>query len=106
MNRVCTIILLVSVMLSEVYYLIRSKSDGRYLTARPDGVASGYLLLFSENFDALSYLNTHAADVANRLAVESIPRTQVGSLLKRWGFIGVGVVTDPLLPKIDFLQHG
>jgi hypothetical protein len=92
-------------MLSEVYYLLRSKTDGRYLIARPNAEASGYLLLFNENFDALSYLNAHAAEVANRFAVESIPRTQVGNLLKRWGFDGIGVVTDPLLPKVEFLQH-
>ncbi|WP_066381384.1 MULTISPECIES: hypothetical protein [unclassified Anabaena] len=92
-------------MLSEVYYLVRSKADGRYLTARPGEETSGYLLLFRENFDALTYLNTHAAEVANRFAVESIPGTQLGSLLQRWGFTGVGVVTDPLLPKVDFLQH-
>jgi hypothetical protein len=92
-------------MLSEVYYLIRSKTDGNYLIARPDTETSGYLLLFQENFDALSYLNTHAGDLANRFAVESIARTQLGNLLKRWGFSGVGIVTDPLLPKIDFLQH-
>ncbi|QSJ17069.1 hypothetical protein JYQ62_36385 [Nostoc sp. UHCC 0702] len=92
-------------MLSEVYYLVRSKADGRYLTARPSAEASGYLLLFRENFDALSYLNTHAADVANRFAVESIPGTQLGSLLKRWGFSGVGIVSDPLLPKVEFLEH-
>ncbi|AUT03796.1 hypothetical protein ACQFX9_04965 [Aliinostoc sp. HNIBRCY26] len=92
-------------MLSEVYYILRSKADGRYLTARPSEETSGYLLLFRENFDALSYLNTHAPEVANRFAIESLPGTQLGSLLKRWGFIGVGIVTDPLLPKVDFLQH-
>jgi hypothetical protein len=92
-------------MFADAYYLIRSKSDGRYLTARPNAEESGYLLLFGESFDALSYLNTHAAEVANRFAVESISRTQVRSLLQRWGFIGVGLVTDPLLPKVDFLQH-
>ncbi|MBD2210478.1 hypothetical protein H6G64_14000 [Calothrix sp. FACHB-156] len=93
-------------MLSEVYYLVRSRSDGRYLTARPDAETSGYLLLFKEHFDALSYLNTHAAEVANRFAVESIPGTQINSLLKRWGFYGIGIVTDPLLPKVEFLQQG
>ncbi|MCF2147436.1 hypothetical protein IQ276_013615 [Desmonostoc muscorum LEGE 12446] len=92
-------------MLSEVYYLVRSKSDGRYLTARPNAEASGYVLLFRENFDALSYLNTHAGEVANRFAIESIAGTQLGSLLKRWGFTGVGIVTDPLLPKVEFLQY-
>ncbi|WGV26356.1 hypothetical protein [Halotia branconii] len=92
-------------MLSEVYYIVRSQADGRYLIARPNTETSSYLLLFREHFDALSYLNTHAAEVANRFAVESLPGTQLGSLLKRWGYSGVGIVTDPLLPKVEFLQH-
>jgi hypothetical protein len=93
-------------MLSQVYYILRSKTDGKYLTARIDDHQSGYLLLFKEDFDARSYLNTHAADLADRLAIESISGTQLGSLLKRWGFAGVGVVNDPLLPNIEFLQQG
>jgi hypothetical protein len=93
-------------MLSEVYYLVRSPSDGRYLTAHPDESGSSYLLLFREHFDALSYLNTHAGELANRLAVESIPGSQLSNLLKRWGFVGMGIVTDPLIPKIEFLKHG
>jgi len=88
-----------------IYYIIRSRSDGKYLTARVDDDTSGYLLLFKEDFDAMSYLNTHAADLANRLTVESQASTQIGSLLKRWGFAGVGIVNDPLLPEIEFLQH-
>ncbi|MEB3180389.1 MAG: hypothetical protein VKL59_15360 [Nostocaceae cyanobacterium] len=93
-------------MLSQVYYLIRSTSDGSYLVARPKSQPAGYLLLFREHFDALSYLNTHGADVANRFAVESLPSTQLGGLLKRWSFQGVGIVQDPLLPKIEFLEQG
>ncbi len=93
-------------MFSEVYYLLRSKADGRYLVARPNpDNASTYLLLFRENFDALSYLNTHAAEVANRFSVESLPSAQLGSLLQRWGFTGVGIVSDPLVPNIEFLQQ-
>ncbi len=92
-------------MFSEVYYLARSKADGRYLAALPNREALGYLLLFRENFDALSYLNTHAASVANRFSIESVPGSQIGGLLKRWGFSGVGIVSDPLLPKIEFLSH-
>ncbi|NMG08131.1 hypothetical protein [Brasilonema sp. UFV-L1] len=92
-------------MFSEVYYLVRSKADGRYLAALANPKTNGYLLLFREHFDALSYLNTHAAEVANRFAVESVPGSQVGGLLKRWGFNGVGIVSEPLLPKIEFLQH-
>ncbi|MEC4886216.1 MAG: hypothetical protein SAL70_33590 [Scytonema sp. PMC 1070.18] len=92
-------------MFSEVYYLIRSKTDGRYLVAHPNpDKASGYVLLFRQDFDALSYLNKYAGELANRFAVESLPGSQIGTLLKRWGFSGIGIVSDPLLPKIEFLQ--
>jgi len=96
-------------MLSQVYYLVRSRADGRYLLAHPrtdaeSGETPGYLLMFREHFEALSYLNTHGLAVAERFAVESVPATQIGSLLKRWGFTGVGIVQDPLLPKIEFLS--
>ncbi|NHC37506.1 hypothetical protein [Scytonema millei] len=94
-------------MLSQIYYIARSKADGRYLVARVNrDVAdenAGYLLLFSEYFEALTYLNTHGAGVADQFGIESIPGTQLGALLKRWNFIGVGIVRDPLLPKIEFL---
>ncbi len=43
-------------------------------------------------------------EVANRFTVESISGTQVGNLVKRWGFTGVGIVSDPLLPKVDFMN--
>ncbi|MBW4641359.1 MAG: winged helix-turn-helix domain-containing protein [Gloeocapsa sp. UFS-A4-WI-NPMV-4B04] len=96
-------------MLSQVYYLVRSKADGSYLLAHLNSdiksSESGYLLIFREHFDALSYLNKHGSDVAERFAVESVPSTQVGSLLKRWGFSGVGIVQEPLLPKIEFFSH-
>ncbi|NWF62465.1 MAG: hypothetical protein HXY43_25310 [Fischerella sp.] len=92
-------------MFSEVYYLVRSKTDGSYLTARPNSEGLGYLLVFREHFDALSYLNTHARDLANRFAVESLPGSQLGSLLKRWGFSGLAIVSDPLVPKVEFLQQ-
>ena len=88
-----------------VYYIIRSRTDGKYLTARVDDAKSGYLLLFKEDFEALSYLNTHAADLASQLTVESLASSQIGSLIKRWSFAGVGIVNDPLLPEIEFLQH-
>ncbi len=91
-------------MISQVYYIIRSQTDGKYLTAKIDDSQSGYLLLFKEDFEARSYLNTHAPDLTERLAVESLPGIQVGNLLKRWGFAGLGVVNDPLLPNIEFLN--
>jgi hypothetical protein len=99
-------------MLSQTYYLIRSRQDGSYLVAHPDrgGPAgenssspSGYLLMFREHFDALSYLNKHGAGVADRFAVETIAGAQVANLLKRWGFSGIGMVQDPLLPRVEFL---
>jgi len=116
-------------MLSQVFYLIRSKADGQYLVARTKAepqrgddrtgdtkpvdaravdartVDAQYLLVFKEHYDALSYINTHGAGVADRFAVESIAGTQLGNLLKRWGFMGMGMVQDPLLPRIEFLQH-
>ena len=91
-------------MLSETYYLIRSKADGRYLAARPnEDDGSTFVLLFRESFDALSYLNTHAGDLVDRLGVETISGTQIKTVLQRWSFKGVGIVTDPLLPTIEFL---
>ena len=94
-------------MLSLIFYIIRSRSDGSYLVARPESgsnpSAGGYLLMFREDFEALSYLNKWGGDVAHRFAVESLPGSQVKNLLKRWGFIGVGVVVDPLVPNIEFL---
>lgn len=100
-------------MFSQAYYLIRSRADGSYLVAHPGAgenvkedqpVKASFLLLFREHFDALSYLNTHALEVADRFTVESIPGTQVDSLLKRWSFNGIGVVQDPLIPKVEFLS--
>jgi hypothetical protein len=91
-------------MYSEIFYLIRSKLDGKYLVAHPktkDGM--GYLILFKEHFDALSYLNKYAEDVRDRFSVESLPGSQLKSLVKRWEFEGVGIVQDPLLPRIEFL---
>ncbi|MGB3264018.1 MAG: hypothetical protein WBA89_08660 [Microcoleus sp.] len=91
-------------MLSQVFYLLRSRADGKYISAcpNPDSAVS-FLLMFREDYDALSYLNAHAADVADRFGVESISGSQVKKLLERWGFNGVGVVQDPLLPNIEFL---
>lgn len=96
--------------MSQIYYLIRSRADGRYLVAHPrvgnePKLQAGYLLMFREDFDALSYLNTHGADVADQFAVESVAGSQIASLLQRWGFVGVGIVQDPLLPRVEFLTH-
>ena len=97
-------------MFSQIYYLILSRADGRYLVAQPntgdDSAGTSYLLMFREHFDALSYLNTHGSDVADRFAVESVSGTQLKNLLTRWGFTGVGIVQDPLVPQIEFLEQG
>lgn len=93
-------------MFSQIHYLIRSKQDGQYLVARPRSNGqneAGYLLMFRENYDALSYLNTHGAEVADRFGVESVSGTQLKGLLQRWGFDGVGLVEDPLVPQIQWL---
>ena len=99
-------------MLSQIHYLIRSKIDGSYLAAYPDladQVArtpdQGYLLLFKEHFDALSYLNTHGSGVSDRFGVESLAGTQLEGIFTRWNFKGVAVVQDPLVPSIQFLTR-
>ncbi|MDY7005290.1 MAG: hypothetical protein SWX82_15495 [Cyanobacteriota bacterium] len=94
-------------MLFQIYYLLRSKVDGSYISANPNpDEAVKFLLLFQEDFDARSYLNTHVPEVADRLTIESIPATQLKTILKRWGFQGVGVIQDPLLPNIEFMIVG
>jgi hypothetical protein len=96
-------------MFTQTHYLIRSKQDGRYLVAHPRSGGDetmGYLLMFREHFDALSYLNTHGGDIADRFGVESVSGTQLKGLLQRWGFQGLGMVEDPLVPQIQFLSYG
>ena len=98
-------------MLSEIYYLIRTRSDGSYLAAYPNrdearSPQTGYVLVFREHFDALSYLNKHAVGVSDRFSVETMPGTQLTKVLDRWGFKGFGVVEDPLLPRIEFMSKG
>ncbi len=98
-------------MLSQTCYLLRSRIDGSYLAAYPNRTdeqterkpADGYVLMFQEHFDALSYLNKFAAGVSDRFSVESLPGNQIAQVLNRWGFKGVGVVKDPLLPTVEFL---
>ncbi|WP_199320324.1 hypothetical protein [Leptolyngbya sp. FACHB-261] len=90
----------------QTHYLLRSRTDGNYLIARPHGAAdSGYLLLFAEYADALSYLNAHAPELRDRFAVETLPQSQLPTLLNRWGFAGIGVVRDPLVPQVSFLAQ-
>ncbi|MGF1537421.1 MAG: hypothetical protein ACFB4J_13200 [Elainellaceae cyanobacterium] len=95
-------------MLSETHYVLCARQTGHYLSARP-GFSSagadqpGYVLLFGEHADALSYLSAHAADAASRLTVESVSTPQLKNIMKRWEFEGVALVKDPLVPDIDFM---
>ncbi len=98
-------------MFSQSYYLIRSRIDGSYLAAYPKlgedearSPATGYVLLFSEHYDALGYLNKYAVGMSDRFTAESIPGTQLKSILDRWGYRGFGIVKDPLIPSIDFVS--
>lgn len=91
-----------------INYLIRSKQDGKYLVARlsesPDQAEASYLLVFKEDYEALSYINTHGKPYSDRLSVESVSPTQLKGLLQRWGYQGLGIVEDPLIPTIHFVQ--
>jgi hypothetical protein len=98
-------------MLETPYYLLRSKSTGQYLVARPpepgghpEQPADPYLLLFVADFDALSYLNAHAGEFAAQFAVEQGDRRQIKAISERWGYKGVGLVNDPLVPRVEFMQ--
>lgn len=94
-------------MYSQVYYLLRSQQDGRHLAARPDGPESEktFLLIFTADHEALSYLSTHAPDLRDRFSVESVPAYQLKDRLSRWGFAGIGLVNDPTPPNVEFLQR-
>ena len=95
-------------MLSQINYVIRSLKDGKYLVARisqeQDRTEASYLLVFKLDYEALSYINTHAQDFQNRLSVESLSSIQLKALLKRWGYQGIAFVEDPLIPNISFLE--
>ena len=93
-------------MLGTVHYALRSRLDGRYLIAQPNenDDTEGYLLLFKENYDARSYLNTFAPNLADRLTIESVPVARLKELLQRWGYRGVALVEDVLTPSFQFLE--
>ena len=94
-------------MLLQINYLVRSKRDGKYLVARvPDesGAEASYLLVFQQDYDAMSYINAHGGEFSNRLMIESVSPMQLKSLMQRWGYSGLAIVTDPLLPNIQFVS--
>ena len=93
-------------MLLQINYLIRSKKDGKYLVARlpeKNGKEASYLLVFQQDYDALSYINTHGQAYSDRLTVETASPIQLKSLMERWNYDGFGIVKDPLMPDIEFV---
>ena len=53
-------------MLLQINYVIRSKRDGKYLVARlpeKSGIEASYLLVFKQDYDALSYISTHGQEL-------------------------------------------
>lgn len=94
--------------MSQIYYLLRSRADGRYLAARPRSAAAqtaGFLLVFKADYDALSYLNTHAPDLSEQFTVETVTPSSLKPLLTRWDFQGLGMVNDPSLPSVEFFNR-
>lgn len=99
-------------MVSQLYYLLRSRADGSYLVARPNGVGSpdqpppkGFLLVFTADYDALSYLNAHAPELSDKFAIETITASSLKPLISRWNFQGLGMVNDPRLPQVEFFNR-
>lgn len=90
-------------MAFQTYYLIRSRNDGQYITARAGD--NQYILLFQQDFEAYSYLNTHAPDLTQKFAVETLVGSQLSALLNRWGYQGVALVQDPLIPRVEFMAR-
>ncbi len=92
------------------YYLLRSRQNGDYVVARQPGKTEDdgvqrYLLLFRQDHEALMYLNTHAWEMRDRFAIEMSSLQQIKLTLERLGFTGVGFVSDPLIPQVDFMDR-
>lgn len=96
-------------MATQIYYLLRSRQDGSYLAARPrEGEAenaSGFLLVFNADYEALTYMNVHAPDLSDRFSVESLPPSRLSPVLERWGYQGIGVVEEPRQPRVEFYRR-
>ncbi len=99
-------------MISQLYYLLRSRADGSYLVAHPHGKGdpdkpspTGFLLVFTADYDALSYLNAHAPDLSDKFAVETIAASSLKPLISRWDFQGLGMVNDARLPEVEFFNR-
>jgi hypothetical protein len=89
----------------ELYYVLRSRMNGQFLVAHPDvNPQQRYILVFKADYEAMSYLNAHAAKTQEQLATECLSASQLKANMDRWGFQGIGLVEDPLLPSIQFLE--
>jgi hypothetical protein len=101
-------------MVSQLYYVLRSRTDGQYLAAHPQTPTTapdqpppaGFLLVFTADYDALSYLNAHAPDLSGQFAVEPVTASSLKPLLSRWNFQGMGMVQDPRIPQVEFFSRG
>lgn len=101
-------------MVSQLYYVLRSRLDGQYLAARPrlEGAQdpdqpppAGYLLVFTADYDALSYLNAHAPELSDKFGVETVMASNLKSLMERWKFQGLGMVQDTRIPEVEFFNR-
>ena len=101
-------------MVSQLYYVLRSRVDGQYLAARPRAnaaqdpdqpPAAGYLLVFTADYEALSYINVHAPELSDKFGVEPVMATNLKSLMARWKFQGLGMVQDARLPEVEFFDR-
>jgi hypothetical protein len=99
-------------MISQLYYLLRSRIDGSYLVAHPHGkggagpsAPTGFLLVFTADYDALSYLNAHAPDLSDKFAVETVTASSLKPMINRWDFQGLGMVNDARLPEVEFFNR-
>ncbi len=99
-------------MVSQLYYLLRSRADGSYLVALPNGCGvpgqpppTGFLLVVTADYDALSYLNAHAPELSDKFAIETITASSLKPLINRWDFQGLGMVNDPRLPQVEFFNR-
>lgn len=96
-------------MFSQVYYLLRAKKDGKYLVANRTnqaGKKQNYLLIFTQDCDALSYLNNHAPEYVKEFRLESASNQQLKLIIARWSFSGLAMVEDSLIPQVKFLSSG
>lgn len=93
-------------MFTNIFYVLRSKKDGKYLITNQlnkTGNNQSFLFVFNSDSDAMLYLNHHAPEYAHNFVIESASNQQLKAILTRWGFTGIGIVKDTLIPEVEFL---